>query len=531
MTHDAPGRWLVEPFIMGTAEQFAAAHEALVSMGYTEAAVCAEAGIESIYALAALPEREQGFQSPDSPLAVAVQLFIDANALPTDLVERTIGRRARVALETIGLLQPFPGDASRCASFLALYPTEGLYVASDRVAHIADVSTVMPADIVYAAITPETERFVRLMPRTPCRDYLELCSGTGIAALVAAQHFATEAWAIDLTERSTRFAAFNAALNGLDSLHALEGDLYAPVAGQTFDMITAHPPYVPSFETTMVFRDGGEDGEHVTRRIIAGLAEYLRPGGTFYCDCMMTDRADAPLEQRIRAMLGSAHDEFDVLVGQVGIIAPEALLAGTLAAGRITEEMATAQRSRFAQLGVERFVNTGFLIARHAAARPAITRRRVVSPATRAEHFPWFLQAASTVQQAAPRTATLLDARLTAPSGTELVTRSVLRAGRWTTTAGSVGTQTPFALQADCPSWFGTFLTWCDGKSTGRDLLNRLRNAALVPDAAGEDDFGILVGELAEGGFIELDNMPLPGHAEFQERRPITRGTRNTSVA
>ena len=375
MTHAAPGQWLAEPFDGGTAEQFAAAHETLVTMGYSEAAVCAVAGIESIYTLAARPQRETGFQLPDSPLAVAVHLFFDGAALPMDVVKEVIGARAFAALEGIGLLQPFLGDPTRCASFVAVYPTEGLYVASDRVARIADVSTALPADIVYSAITPETRRFLRLMPRHACGDYLELCSGTGIAALAAAQHFASEAWAVDLTERSTRFAAFNAALNGLDGVHALEGDLYAPVAGRTFDVITAHPPYVPSFETEMVFRDGGEDGEQVTRRIIGGLADHLRPGGTFYCDCMMTDRSDAPLEQRIRAMLGSAEGEFDVLVGQVGLIAPESLLAGSLAAGRITDDMARAQRARFEELGVERFVNTGFYIERRGGPAAA-TRRR-----------------------------------------------------------------------------------------------------------------------------------------------------------
>jgi ubiquinone/menaquinone biosynthesis C-methylase UbiE len=40
------------------------------------------------------------------------------------------------------------------------------------------------------------------MPRTPA-SYLEMCAGTGIAALHAAKHFAGHAYSADITERST----------------------------------------------------------------------------------------------------------------------------------------------------------------------------------------------------------------------------------------------------------------------------------------------------------------------------------------
>src|SRR5262249_44210710 len=163
---------------------------------------------------------------------------------------------------------------------------------------------------------------------------LELCSGSGVAALIAGKNFARRATAIDIAERSTRFAEFNARLNGLANVAALAGDLYAPVAGRQFDVITAHPPYVASFGTEMIYRDGGEDGEQISRGIIAGLAEHLRPGGLFYCHCMMTDRKGAPLEQRIREMLGPRHEEFDVVLGEAGSMSPVLQYAGGVLDGR-----------------------------------------------------------------------------------------------------------------------------------------------------------------------------------------------------
>ena len=501
--------WRGEPFIVGTPAQFADARAALIRMNYTEAAICEGAGIDSVYDLSMRRHRTTGFLELDSPLSLAVQLFLDGEDLPWDGVRAIVAPEDLAALEGVGLVQSLPQDPSRCAAFVALYPTQGLYVASDRHAGIELIATGKPADIVYSALTPETRRFVELMPRVPCGEYLELCAGTGIAALVAARD-SGHVWAVDITARSTRFAAFNAALNGIGNMTALEGDLYAPVAGRTFDVITAHPPYVPSFETAMVFRDGGEDGEQVTQAILAGVADHLRPGGEFYCDCMMTDRVNAPVEQRIRAMLGSDHAEFDVLVGQIGLIEPEALLGGSLASGRMSEEVVAAQRALFAHLRIERFVNVGFLIRRRLAGGTPVTRRRIVSEGTEAAHLGAYLDYARITADWGRGSSGYLDARPVASRYTELLTRSALKDGRWSVIAASLATQVPFSVQAECPPWFGTFLTWCDGGATARELLVRLRNAGIVDDASSDADFAVLIGELADGGFVTINVAPVP---------------------
>ena len=504
-TATEPAAWLAEPFLLGTSEQFAAARRALERIEFTEAAICAEAKIESIYDLSMRRGRTVGFLETDSALSLAVQLFLDGDDVPWESVRTLINAADLSALEAIGLIQSLPTDPSRCAAFVALYPAQGLYVASDRHARIQLIATGTPTDIVYSALTPETRRFVKLMPRGRCNEYLELCSGTGIAALVAASNFADRAWAVDITLRSTRFAEFNAALNGLANVRALEGNLYAPVSGQTFDVITAHPPYVPAFETAMVFRDGGEDGEQVTRAILSGLADHLRPGGHFYCDCMMSDRRGAPVEARIRDALGPRHGEFDLLVAQLGLVEPEALLGGSLASGRMTAEVVAAQRQSFALLGIERFVKVGFLIRRRRSAGTAVTRRRIASEETEASHLGKFLDHASAVAAWEPGSRRFLDARPRSSPHTELLSRSVQQQGAWTVMASSLVTRVPFSVQAECPVWFATFLTWCDGHATAGDLLQRLRNAGIVADSASDTDFAVLIQELADSGFVELD--------------------------
>ena len=496
--------------MVGSAEQLAEARHALERIGFTERTICAAAGVESIHALPSRDEREDVFVHQQSPLSLAVQLFMDGDDIPWETVRAVLPGADLAALEAVGLLQSLPDDPLRCAAYVALYPLEGLFIISDRHTRIELVAIGKPADLVYSALTPETHRFLQLMPRTPCRDYLELCSGTGVAALVAARDFAERVWAVDITQRSTRFAAFNAALNGLGNVTALEGDLYAPVSGQTFDMITAHPPYIPSSQTAMVFRDGGEDGEQVTRKIIAGLAEHLRPGGRFYCDCMMTERVDAPVERRIRDMLGPAEGEFDLLVGQVALIDPDNLLAGAVRSGRLSTEDATGQRELFQRLRIERFVSVGFLIRRRTEAGDALTRRRVVSPRTRASHLEWYLDYATAVASWEPGSARILDTRPRVLPYAELLSRSSLRDGRWRPTASSLATEVPFLVQAECPTWFGSFLTWCDGRATARELLLRLRNAGIVAAADTDADFALAIGQLADRGFVELDIHPFP---------------------
>src|SRR5207245_1035784 len=158
----------------------------------------------------------------------------------------------------------------------------GLYIVSDRSRPEEGVEGQPPEDFVYPAIVPNTELLLELAPCQPCDAFLDLCSGTAIAALVAAKSGARQAWAFDITGRSTHFAEFNRRLNGIANMTPATGDLYEPAGDLTFDRIVAHPPYVPVYRPQLIFDSGGHDGEQIVRRIIEGLPRYLRPGGRFY---------------------------------------------------------------------------------------------------------------------------------------------------------------------------------------------------------------------------------------------------------
>ena len=69
--------------------------------------------------------------------------------------------------------------------------------------------------------------------------------GCGIQALLAAKH-SERVVATDVNPRALAFAAFNAALNGIDKIEFRLGDGFAPVEGESFDLIVSNPPYVIS---------------------------------------------------------------------------------------------------------------------------------------------------------------------------------------------------------------------------------------------------------------------------------------------
>ena len=145
---------------------------------------------------------------------------------------------------------------------------------------------------------------VSTAPREAVAEALDLCCGGGIQGLVAAAHYAGQVVAVDVNPRAIRFARANAQLNGLENYQAVQGDLYAPVEGRRFDLILANPPFVPSPETDLGFRDGGANGEAILARIVAGAEAHLNPGGRV---AIVTDLVDpSTLDGRLDRWWGEA---------------------------------------------------------------------------------------------------------------------------------------------------------------------------------------------------------------------------------
>lgn len=117
---------------------------------------------------------------------------------------------------------------------------------------------------------------------TPGRGaYLDLCAGPGLHALHGAR-YSEQVTAVELNPASAQLAHINARLNRLASrVEVLQGDLYVPVAGRKFDMITANPPLLP-YPTGLLpptIGHGGRDGLELVWAILLGLPNALSEHG------------------------------------------------------------------------------------------------------------------------------------------------------------------------------------------------------------------------------------------------------------
>ncbi|NES28564.1 putative protein N(5)-glutamine methyltransferase (plasmid) [Micromonospora terminaliae] len=125
----------------------------------------------------------------------------------------------------------------------------------------------------------------------PSPAVLDLCCGSGAAALVLHGRLAPR-WlaAADVDPAAVACARRNLTPLGVP---VYQGDLFAPLPARwrgRLDLVVANAPYVPSDAVAMlppearlheapVALDGGADGLAVLRRVAAGAAEWLAPGG------------------------------------------------------------------------------------------------------------------------------------------------------------------------------------------------------------------------------------------------------------
>jgi release factor glutamine methyltransferase len=143
---------------------------------------------------------------------------------------------------------------------------------------------------------PETETLVATaLELVPDRDaevaVLDLGTGSGAIALaIASERVKACITATDLSAAALVVARENAAALALsDRVRFLEGSLFEPVAGESFDLVVSNPPYVAERDAARLPPElrhepasalfAGPDGTDVLRAIAARVGEVLAPGG------------------------------------------------------------------------------------------------------------------------------------------------------------------------------------------------------------------------------------------------------------
>jgi hypothetical protein len=121
-------------------------------------------------------------------------------------------------------------------------------------------------------------RLADITPRSRVPTALDACTGGGIQTLFLADH-CDSITSIDLNPRAVEFAAFNAALNGLENVELLEGDRLEPVRGRGFDLIVCNPPFYLGPTRRRLYSDNEMDLDEFSRQIIRGCSAHLNEGG------------------------------------------------------------------------------------------------------------------------------------------------------------------------------------------------------------------------------------------------------------
>jgi SAM-dependent methyltransferase len=480
---------------LGTEAEFTALRDALTAAGYTEDAICSRLGLDRISKFR-FDEKPNFTGEPADTIALLVRLLMEGGPIRCDAAASL----PMSELSALGIIAPLASDPTRVGSTVMLYPAHGLYVVSDRVFSTEGEAIPPAEDIVYPAIG-NTDLFLNLCQPGPCDSFLDLCSGTGIAALVAARAGARHAHAFDITERSTHFAEFNRRLNGIENVTAARGDLYEPAGDLTFDWIVAHPPYLPVYRKQTIFDSGGQDGEQITRRIVEGLPRYLRPGGRFHALMMGSDR-DQPFERRLREWIGPTEAEFDVAFVNRKTLAPRNYAAEAVIRRNAPVADITAWRAMFDSLHVKALVYGFVTIQRRDRKRPVFTVRRQIGPRSGPAEHTWLVDWETTTAANGPDR--VLSARPRASGELRLRLTEQLTGGEWVPQTYHLETEYPFSMEVPAQAWTAYLLACADGSLTSTELLEKLKaDGALRPDTP-PAEFAEMLAVLISGGFLQV---------------------------
>ena len=474
---------------------------------YTDAFICKRFNLRRAEEFEIDRKKRSPLPLPESAADVLLQLFLAGEALPPELAASLLGAECIALLEGMGLLKN--SKSGEFYSTVSLYPVEELYIASDRW-NTPDGAPLKDADdTVYPAFIPNTRLFLKHLPECNDIQFLDLCAGTGVAALRAAKRGAAQSWSGDIAERSTRFAEFNRRLNAVPNARLVTGDLYQGLDGLLFDVIVAHPPYVPTLQPRWIFASGGGDGEEITRRIIEGLPDYLNDCGCFMALTMASDRAGRPLEYRIREWLGSRHTAFDI-----ALIIRRELDPKTFAFQANRDTIRTREESEkwnelFAELQIQSLVYGFICIQKRAGTGRPFTVRRQAPPAASRSPWEWLLQW-ETASHGDTLSEIILNSRLYASQRTDFDVQHKLEHGIWTPTKYTFRIDYPFSMECDAQPWMAHLTSLCNGQITGRDLLRMLVENNVFPKSTSETEFAQAAASLVSGGFIEVEGYRPP---------------------
>lgn len=491
------------PLRLGGSEQFALVRDFFRQAGFDDVTLCRVLKMADMSDLGRVEWTEDKLAAFEPALRWCLQIFVRGQRLAAAQSKTVCGEPVLVALQSLGLIRAAKSQPDELVCPVWVYPVAGFVMVSDRRDDPDGDEQFTPAeDVVFPAIYVGTLRFLRLLPEARGGVALDHCGGSGIGAMLLART-ARSAVTADVTPRSAFFAEFNARLNAVN-VESLCGDLYAPVTGRQFDVITAHPPFVPATGANMVYRDGGATGEEITQRLIAGLPAHLRPGGTAMILCVARDTAEKTFEQRAHEWLGPARNEFDLIFGLEKVLTVEGVVDSMRKRGQqVSEVDAKELYVRLRSLGTRQFVYGVLFVRRHAAPIAAKPFRIGLAADGKAAHFDRLFAWRQFARQS-DFAAWLPEAKPRFAARLQLTARHVVLEGELVPAefVFAIETGVEAALRPD--AWVVPLLARLNGKRSIREVFTTAQQAEELPEDFKLSDFAGLVASMIERGFYEV---------------------------
>lgn len=210
---------------------------------------------------------------PRDPIGLLIRLFVLNVLLDEVEAAKLFDKHLSNFLVDVGVL--VRSQKHKVQSVISLFWCDDKLFATDSWSYDAvwQGEPRLPDRVMY--LGHDSIGLSRVAPRFQSARTLDLCCGCGVQGIVAADYSA-EVIGTDRSARAIRFSKFNAALNAVERIDFVLGDLYAPVSGERFSAILANPPFVPTppDAAPLLFRDGGPNGEEILKRIMAGAEAH-----------------------------------------------------------------------------------------------------------------------------------------------------------------------------------------------------------------------------------------------------------------
>ncbi len=141
-------------------------------------------------------------------------------------------------------------------------------------------------------------------PSRRLRGALDVGCGAGTGALSLGAHV-DRVIGTDINPRAVALSRVNAELNGVTNAEFREGDMFAPVAAEKFDLIISQPPFVssPPGLAAASFEAGGLRGDELPLRLLSEIPAYLAKNGRAVILAEWPELAGETVEQHLRAAM------------------------------------------------------------------------------------------------------------------------------------------------------------------------------------------------------------------------------------